>query len=66
MGLSIEESGARSRRGSVLAGGSDMLGEADKTNLSDLSRQLSLGDKLTRNSKRKSQRRKKKHQDMED
>jgi len=66
-GLSIDEvGGVRSRRGSVLAGGSDMLGEENKPGLADLGKQLSLGGQLTRNSKRKSQRKKKKRQDNDE
>ena len=65
MGLSIDEGGVRSRRGSVLAGGSDMLGEENKPGLGDLSHQLSLGGQLSRNAKRKSQRKKKKSKDKD-
>ena len=65
MGLSVDDKGlSRSRRGSVLAGGSDMLGQSDDK--PGLSKQLSLGgDGGRKDSRRKSMRKKKGKKDEE-
>ena len=63
MDLQVDQNGlSRSRRGSVLAGGSDMLGQ-DESTKPDLTKQLSLGGR--KEGRRKSMRKKKSKRDEE-
>ena len=62
MGLAVGET--RQRRGSVLAAGSDMLGQSDDSK-PVLTSQLSLGGEKRKDGRRKSMRRKKGKKDEE-